>query len=190
MDTLQTWCPISRRWKSNPLHRRSCRTKPQISTHPPTWHCAIRGFACGRLRRSGCLPSLTAPVLRNPHIRIVQIWKTRTCPAFNSHAVLPRIPTSPQQTTTAAIYTYLLIYFVVAVADGYRGPCPQSAWRATTGSESRKQNREKRIGRFAPPERLPGTARPDFPRNVQLSTPPAPVKWSRSVCYTPAASLV
>ena len=81
----------------------------QISTHPPKRHCASCVPACGRRWRSGLLQSPNPPVLRKPHIRIVRIWKSRTALAACPHAVLPRIPTSPQQTTTTAINTYIEI---------------------------------------------------------------------------------
>jgi hypothetical protein len=91
-----------------------------ISTHPPKRHCVSRVPACGRRWRSGPLPPHYPPVLQHSHIRTVRIWKSRTRPASSIHAVSPRIPTSPQQTTTTAIHTYLLSYFVVAVIPSPR----------------------------------------------------------------------
>ena len=71
------------------------------------------------------LPPPHRPVLQHSHIPAVPIWKSRTSPTLNVHAVSPRIPTSPQQTTAAAIYTYLFMYFVVAVI-------PASIWLSST----------------------------------------------------------
>lgn len=91
---------------------------PRISTHPPKRHCASRVPACGRRWRFAPLPSRNTPLLQHSHIHYVRIWKSRTLSAPFIHAVSPRIPTSPQQTTTTAIYTYPLKYFVVAVVSG------------------------------------------------------------------------
>lgn len=111
MDTLQRAVPIFGSWKSELRYQRSIRG------WDPNFHPSTKAGL--RIARPGLWTTLeirtglagNPPVVQHSHIRAVLIWKSGTRLACNSHAVLPRIPTSPQQTTTAAIYTYLFRYF-------------------------------------------------------------------------------
>jgi hypothetical protein len=135
---LQSEVPILWPWKSEPLHPRSkCRPRPYF--HAST-KAGLRIARPGLWTAVGIGTPLAgeSPVLQYSHIRDVLIWKSGTSLARSSHAVSPRIPTSPQQTTTAAIYTYLFMYSVVVLAVWAAAPCGVghpvcSLWSLTRG---------------------------------------------------------
>jgi hypothetical protein len=148
---LQSAVPILWPWKSEPLHPRSrCRPRPYF--HAST-KAGLRIARPGLWTAVGIWTPLAgeSPVLQYSHIRDVLIWKSGTLLARSSHAVSPRIPTSPQQTTTAAIYTYLFMYSVVVLAVWAAAPCGVghpvcSLWSLTRGLVSASDDR----GHFAP----------------------------------------
>jgi hypothetical protein len=106
VNSLQSPSSVTHRWKFERLHHRT--TYRQSPNFHPSTKAALRiaRFLCGQLRRTGRSLGSNSPVLRSAHIRAVQIWKSCTGLAAYLRAVSPRIPTSPQQTTTTAIYKH------------------------------------------------------------------------------------
>ncbi len=171
MNTLQSAVPILWPWKSEPLRVRS-RCSPR-----PYFHASTKAGL--RIARPGLWTLLeirTAlrrkpPVLQHSHILGVWIWKSGTSLARSRHAVSPRIPTSPQQTTTAAIYTYLFMFFVVVVAIREAAPAARGTRFAPLGRSPRVLWRSDRnghpvqLGSLRSRLWICGDRSPFFPRN-------------------------
>lgn len=183
------------RWKArsrthsrgNPAPRKPALLlhRTAIPTRPPPRFVANPIPACGRRWEIWTPPRHPPPVLQHPHNPGHPFSKSRTTLPPLWDAVLPRIPTSPQPTTTTAIYTYPLIYSVVAVArrPGEKRPAAPFTLAIPMSPPVSSQN-----GAVGAPASMANCLNPL--KSTQLSTPLLPVHWCSSDSCPPTAALV